>query len=33
MWLIDAVLILLVLLALRGRLRARRREQTAPRGS
>jgi hypothetical protein len=33
MWLIDAVLILLVLLALRSRLRGRRREPTAQRGS
>jgi hypothetical protein len=33
MWLIDAVLILLVLLTLRSRLRARRREPTAHRGS
>jgi PKD domain len=33
MWLIDAALILLVLIALRSRLRARRREPTAQRGS
>jgi hypothetical protein len=33
MWLIDAALILLVVLALRSRLRARRREPTAQRGS
>jgi hypothetical protein len=33
MWLIDGALILLVVLALRGRLRTRRREPTAQRGS
>jgi hypothetical protein len=33
MWLIDAALILLVLIAVRSKLRARRREPTAQRGS